>query len=166
MNCHIAVPHGWKRPRLIVNSGPGAFYPDNSHVATADPAPYRSSNQFGTSDAVGAAQGGPWWGMEAFPSEKPNPLQPFANLAQPLPPDDRVDDHNPSRVGMQSISGTDEHELILSAPGNGERGPFTGMNDNFIEWTEFKCGACDFHHPYTEGPGFSLPAPDTIRVVE
>ena len=157
VNCHIAIPHGWKRPRLIVNSGPGVWA-DNTHVAPADEPPYRSPNQFGVSDAVasfGGVTGGPWWGMEAFGN-------------QPLPPADRVDDHDVARVGMQSISGTDEHELILSAPGDGTRGPFTGMNDNFIEWTEYKCGACDFHHPYSD-PRVSDPVGvggDTIIVKE
>jgi len=186
VNCHIAIPHGWKRPRLIVNSGPGfAFDPfpavvggyptmwkDNTNAQPADPPPYRSVNQFGTSDGVasyGGVSGGPWWGMEAYPGgEKPNPLQANPNTQQPLPPHDRIDDHDALRVGMQTISGTDEHELIASQDGDGTRGPFTGHNTQFVEWVEYKCGACDFHHPYSD-PRVSDPVGvggDTIIVKE
>jgi hypothetical protein len=190
VNCHIAVPHGWKRPRLIVNSGPGvafAAFPatttingvptgfmwaDNTNARPADPAPYRSPNQFGTSDAVasyGGVSGGPWWGQEAYPGgEKPNPLQANPNGQQPLPPHGRLDAHDAARVGMQSISGTDEHEFILSSPGSNAPGTYTGMNNNYIEWVEYKCGACDFHHPYSD-PRVSVPVGsggDTVIVVE
>jgi hypothetical protein len=186
VNCHIAIPHAWKRPRLIVNSGPGfafASFPattsgmpfmwmDNTRVQPADPAPYRSVNQFGTSDGVASydgVSGGPWWGMEAYPGgEKPNPLQANPNGQQPLPPHDRVDDHDALRVGMQSISATDEHEIIPFAGGSNAPGTYTGLNTDYVEWVEYKCGACDFHHPYSD-PRVSDPVGsggDTQIVVE
>jgi hypothetical protein len=42
INCHIAIPHGWKRPRLLVNGYTGAFTTDTAgdHVSTADAYPY------------------------------------------------------------------------------------------------------------------------------
>ena len=195
VNCHIAIPHGWKRPRLIVNSGPGfafkAFetsmtvpgfvnkvpfmWKDNTNAQPADPPPYRSPNQFGTSDALatyGGVVGGPWWGMEAFvaaewgETTKPNPAQANPNPVQPLPPHDRIDDHDAMKVGMQSISGTDEHELIASSAGSNASA--TGHNTNYIEWVEYKCGACDFHHPSSD-PRVSDPVGvggDTIIVKE
>jgi hypothetical protein len=148
------------------------MWADNTNARPADPAPYRSPNQFGTSDAVasyGGVSGGPWWGQEAYPGgEKPNPLQANPNGQQPLPPHGRLDAHDAARVGMQSISGTDEHEFILSSPGSNAPGTYTGMNNNYIEWVEYKCGACDFHHPYSD-PRVSVPVGsggDTVIVVE
>jgi len=193
VNCHIAIPHGWKRPRLIVNSGPGfafASFPatttvngvatrfmwiDSTRSRPADPAPYRSPRQFGTSDGVasfGGVSGGPWWGMEPFiaadwgETTKPNPAQANPNPVQPAPPHDRIDDHDALRVGMQSISGTDEHELILES--DGSTAGATGHNNNYIEWVEYKCGACDFHHPYSDPRVSPTPGAggDTIIVLE
>ena len=51
LNCHIAIPHGWKRPRLLVNGYTGTYFigggwiggvldPGVANQSTADPAPY------------------------------------------------------------------------------------------------------------------------------
>ena len=67
---------------------------------------------------------------------------------------------------MQSISGTDEHELILES--DGSTAGATGHNNNYIEWVEYKCGACDFHHPYSDPRVSPTPGAggDTIIVLE
>ena len=69
VNCHIAIPHGWKRPRLIVNSGPdlpSRHCHDrlSDHVdgqPNASPgAPYRSVNQFGSELMARTSESAPW----------------------------------------------------------------------------------------------------------
>lgn len=54
VNCHIGVPHGWKRPRLLVNTGwnggPSAI---GAGVIAGDAAPYRSPNALGTTRTNG-----------------------------------------------------------------------------------------------------------------
>jgi len=44
VNCHIGVPHGWKMPRLLVDTN-------------VDVAPYRDPDQLGTT-RIGAVTGG------------------------------------------------------------------------------------------------------------
>jgi hypothetical protein len=73
ISCHVAIPHGWKRPRLLVN-GYAITYTDvaGSHVAAVDAAPYwsgRGREGYGsgmgpisTSDnhSLNASGGAPW----------------------------------------------------------------------------------------------------------
>jgi hypothetical protein len=49
VNCHIGVPHGWKRPRLLVNGGwDGTASDIGAGVIEGDPAPYRDPDMLGT----------------------------------------------------------------------------------------------------------------------
>ena len=47
VNCHIAIPHGWKAPRLLVNTGKGALGVP-AEVIAGDAAPFLSPNALGT----------------------------------------------------------------------------------------------------------------------
>ena len=41
VNCHIAIPHGWMRPRLLVNGYTGEFQTTSGPLeSVADPYPY------------------------------------------------------------------------------------------------------------------------------
>jgi hypothetical protein len=44
VNCHVAIPHGWVRPRLLVNGFTGTYVTNNGTTQTvnsiADPAPF------------------------------------------------------------------------------------------------------------------------------
>ncbi len=54
VNCHIGVPHGWKRPRLLVNTGwTGAANDIGAGVIAGDVAPYRSPDVLGTTRSAG-----------------------------------------------------------------------------------------------------------------
>jgi hypothetical protein len=59
-NCHLAVPHGWIRPRLLVNGFTGPYVVNSGGVtmtvnSTADPAPYWAGR--GMLSATGNYQG-------------------------------------------------------------------------------------------------------------
>ena len=95
-DCHIAIPHGWKRPRLLVNSGPN---PDRSAATSAtfdpvtDPAPYLSAKQHGTVDGVVTTPGSVSSNLGLYPTLDSAPR------------------------GMQSLTGDEDHEFVASAPG-------------------------------------------------
>lgn len=56
VGCHIGIPHGWKRPRLLVNGGwNGTANSIGAGVIPADPAPYRDPDMLGTSRSQGGA---------------------------------------------------------------------------------------------------------------
>jgi len=97
VNCHLAIPHAWKRPRLLVNAGP---YPvgtgggkDSTFDKVTDPAPYKSANMHGTVDNGSNTPGALYstWGL--YPTMTGAPR------------------------GMQSLAGNEEHELIASEYG-------------------------------------------------
>jgi hypothetical protein len=97
VDCHIAIPHGWKRPRLLVNSGP---YPaatgggkNSIFDPVKDPYPYLSAHQHGTVDNGSATPGTLYsaWGL--YPTMTGAPR------------------------GMESLAGTEGHELVASAWG-------------------------------------------------
>ena len=82
----------------------------------------------------------------------------------------RIGDHE--RNGVGNWRNDQRHGIIkpsvASSPGSNAPGTYTGMNTNYIEWVEYKCGACDFHHPYSD-PRVSDPVGvggDTIIVKE
>jgi hypothetical protein len=49
VNCHVAIPHGWKAPRLLVNTGKATALGTPAEVVLGDSAPYLSPNALGTS---------------------------------------------------------------------------------------------------------------------
>lgn len=54
VNCHIGIPHGWKRPRLLVNTGwGGGANSIGAGVVVGDAAPYRSPDALGTTRTNG-----------------------------------------------------------------------------------------------------------------
>jgi hypothetical protein len=54
VGCHIGIPHGWKRPRLLVNGGwNGTANSNGAGVIPADPAPYKDPDMLGTSRTNG-----------------------------------------------------------------------------------------------------------------
>ena len=93
VNCHIGLPHGWKRPRLLVNAGPYPVGTGGGKNSTFDPVPadvypYKSANMHGTVDNGSNTPGALYsaWGL--YPTMTGAPR------------------------GMQSLSGMEEHELI------------------------------------------------------
>jgi hypothetical protein len=95
VDCHIAIPHGWKRPRLLVNSGPNtaATVTSKTFDPVTDPYPYLSAKQHGTVDGVVTTPGSVSsnWGL--YPTLDSAPR------------------------GMQSLTGDEDHEFVASAPG-------------------------------------------------
>ncbi|MBN2840508.1 MAG: cell wall-binding repeat-containing protein [Coriobacteriia bacterium] len=54
VNCHIAIPHGWKAPRLLVNTGwAGGVNGIHAGVIEGDRAPYRDPDVLGTDATEG-----------------------------------------------------------------------------------------------------------------
>jgi len=51
VNCHIGVPHGWKRPRLLVQTGTTATGVNKFAGVVVDSAPYLDPDHLGTSRA-------------------------------------------------------------------------------------------------------------------
>jgi hypothetical protein len=60
VNCHIGVPHGWKRPRLLVNTGwDGSANSIGAGVVAGDEEPYRDPDVLGVSRNAGGIRIGP-----------------------------------------------------------------------------------------------------------
>jgi len=56
VNCHVAIPHGWKTPRLLVNTGwNGTVNGMHAGIIEGDRAPYRSPDVLGTNATEGTA---------------------------------------------------------------------------------------------------------------
>jgi hypothetical protein len=95
VDCHIAIPHGWKRPRLLVNSGPNPVSVAGGVSSTFDKVqdvyPYVSAHQHGGLDDGAASP------------VAPGSLQSFWGAYPTL---------NSAPRGMQSLSGDEEHELV------------------------------------------------------
>lgn len=54
VSCHLGVPHGWKRPRLLVNTGwDGTPNSIGAGVIAGDPAPYRDPDLLGSTRTNG-----------------------------------------------------------------------------------------------------------------
>jgi len=90
VNCHIAIPHGWKMPRLLVDTD-------------VDEAPYVSANTLGTTRTNSTGEQNTGVGAAGPPDTigLPNP----AGVAHP----------GFNGQGMQSLSAVDQHALVNGA---------------------------------------------------
>jgi hypothetical protein len=95
VNCHVAIPHGWTAPRLLVNTGKGTSGLPAGESVAGDSAPYLSPMHLGTTQTGGSAIlyrfiGGAW--------------------VQQAPGTGGF-----NRIGMLYLSGVDQHTLVNGA---------------------------------------------------
>ena len=142
-NCHIAIPHAWKRPRLIVYSNLGANDPGRAAKnmpATGDVAPYNigpavyeGEGLFGT--AIGSGQ------MNALAS---GPVH-FKEATHLLSGQVATIGSDPAQLVIEDF---DFPSLFEATAGNG---------DEYVNWSSAQCNACG-HHSSTSFVGGTQPA--------
>ena len=133
VSCHIGVPHGWKVPRMLVNS------------AVAE-APYLDPKAVGTTRTQGGVQMYRWNGT--YWVALPKPYATAASMtADPIGFAGYTNITGAyNREGMQSLSGVNDH---FSIKNDTYQFPAAGLNtvntDDMIYWSEPQCQACNDH---------------------
>ena len=129
--CHIGVPHGWKRPRLLVNTD-------------VDQAPYLDPDSGGVYRSNGMDFAYRWDGTAWVSTPTFKAAGSTGNGPNP----------GFTRIGMQSLSAVDNHIHMHDAvPGMGILAPGTDVEayldtvatDDMIYWSEPGCQACNDH---------------------
>jgi hypothetical protein len=160
VNCHIGVPHGWKRPRLLVNTGVAALFGLYENAVPADADPYLDPQHLGTargnittaSVETFTMQGwkyvnGAWVAGSVMTSSTPGFMTyssgrwSFNMMGYPW-----------NRVGMLTLSAVDDHRLNaggLVFASEGSINPTGTLVQNYItgaaNWSEPSCQGCNDH---------------------
>ncbi|MRS12279.1 MAG: hypothetical protein EG823_04305 [Actinobacteria bacterium] len=149
VNCHIGIPHGWKRPRLLVNTGVSALQGLYENAVVGDQAPYLDPDHLGTSRG-NLTMGTPenytmkWYGytdgrwVEAGTTTEADAVWSAGAWTFPVFP---VNSWN--KMGMMTLSAVDNHYLWAGSGSatNPARQYLTGA----AYWSEPSCQACNDH---------------------
>jgi hypothetical protein len=143
-NCHIAIPHAWKRPRLIVYSNLAPNDPGRAAKnmpATGDVAPYNIGPAVyeggGLFDSTGLGSGQ----MNALAS---GPVH-FLEATHLLSGEVATIGSDPAQLLIEDY---DFPSLYEATAGNG---------DEYVNWSSTQCNACG-HHSSTSFVGGTQPA--------
>jgi hypothetical protein len=120
VSCHIGLPHGWKRPRLLVNTA-------------TDVAPYLSPDELGTSaSATTSTLGGGSAGMLSLSAINNHPLG--GSVQEPYS----------TGSGAASVSLYTTYNFDGSIANTAT--PYNPGHVGYAYWNEGQCAACNDHN--------------------